>query len=342
MSVCVCVCVCVCVFDWLHVLLVSVCSASLCLIHNKCAFRGFSLCRLVYKCLQIFALYSLYIWGFWCACVYVCVCVCFSLSALLVGVSVWEMLCWLCIAWRWQQGPEGWSSVKLLSPFYRLTLQPWLITVIHQQKVSVPTCLSPLPVHLLLSRTQFYRFAAELLKLSFRECMTACFVWSYKEIINCDTSRWGLCVFNSLLLFLSLSRVGQSGGQGDRDPCSGSSAPWEEPTDAGAADETPGQVGGEHHTPSRLQSIIVALRQTLCTADTETARWLILAVFCAHIAVILLSLIVVVVVHPRGGLRLRVISWPHALRQRVLKIETMQQSPGQNYFPTYPPKPWLG
>lgn len=109
-------------------------------------------------------------------CFGVCVCVCFSLSALLVGVSVWEMLRWLCIAWRWQEGPEGWSSVRLLSPLNRLTLQPWLIIVIHQQKVSVPTCLSPLPVHLLLSRTQFNKFAAEWLKLSFRERLTAFFV----------------------------------------------------------------------------------------------------------------------------------------------------------------------
>ena len=107
-----------------------------------------------------------------CVCVCVCVCVCFSLSALFVGVSVWEMLCWLCIAWRWQQRPEGWSSVRLLSPFYRLTLQPWLIIVIHQQKVCIPTCLSPLPVHLLLNRTQFNKFAAEWLNMSFRERLT--------------------------------------------------------------------------------------------------------------------------------------------------------------------------
>ena len=110
----------------------------------------------------------------------------------------------------------------------------------------------------------------------------ACFFWSYKEVIKCDTSRWGLCVFNGLLLFLSsylsLSRVGQPRGQGDRDPCSGSSAPREEPTDAGAADETPGQVGGEYHAPGRLQTFVVKLCQTLCTVDTGTARWLILAV----------------------------------------------------------------
>lgn len=277
-------------------------------------------------------------------CFGVCVCVCFSLSALLVGVSVWEMLRWLCIAWRWQEGPEGWSSVRLLSPLHRLTLQPWLIIVIHQQKVSVPTCLSPLPVHLLLSRTQFNKFAAEWLKLSFHERLTAFFVWSYKEIMKCDTSRSGLCVFNSLLLFLSLSRVGQSGGQGDRDPCSGSSAPWEEPTDAGAADETPGQVGGEHHTPGPLQAFILMLRQTLCTAYAETAWWLILAVslfLCPHRCD-----------SPQLDCccccpSSRWIKAPCNLltawsRQHVLKIETMQQSPGQNYFPTYPPKPWLG
>lgn len=45
------------------------------------------------------------------------------------------------------------------------------------------------------------------------------------------------------MMVLCHSRVGQPRSQGDGNPCSGAPTSWEEQTDAGAVDETLGQVG---------------------------------------------------------------------------------------------------
>lgn len=133
------------------------------------------------------------------------------------------------------------------------------------------------------------------------------------------TSSWSLYSSNSLSLslssYLSLYRAGQPRGQGDRDPLSGAPAAWEEQTDAGAADETPGHVGGDiAHTDNWSHALLCCIRH--CAPKKQHSISHLYSYI--HIAVILLSSIVVDV-HPWGG--------PPALMQCALKIES-HQPPG--------------
>lgn len=200
-------------------------------------------------------------------------------------------------------------------------LQLWLILVVHQQQASAP----PPPVRSSLScaeRLDGSTFYNIYLHFHSGFGVLDCFLTPVSAALKPKTLP--------LCLYVCLSRAGQPRGQSDRDSRSGAPAAWEEQADAGAADETPGKVG-RHTQPA-------AVLNNSASSAVMRGRTTFSLLLCLHPHCC--NTFAVVVVRPRGGLALGVISRPHAVTQRVLKIESHPAATRLNLFPDWSLKGW--